>query len=207
MTGFSKHIYIIRHGETNYNKSGLLQGSTINSSLNESGTRQAKAFYNAYHHLAFDRIYSSALKRAIETASFFSSTGIPMEIYSELNEISWGLYEGRKLAQSDYDLLDGIMDEWRKGNTHISFPGGESPEDVAKRQQKVIDVILTRKNEKNILVVLHGRALRILVSLLVGTPLSEMDQYKHDNTALYVIGVQNDMLGSLIIKNDTSHLL
>lgn len=66
-----KTIYIIRHGETDYNKQGIIQGGGIDSSLNELGRRQAQQFYQAYHHIQFDRIYTSELKRTHQSVAPF----------------------------------------------------------------------------------------------------------------------------------------
>ena len=58
-----KTIYIIRHGETDYNRQGIIQGSGVDSDLNETGRIQAEKFFKAYHHIPFDKVYTSELKR------------------------------------------------------------------------------------------------------------------------------------------------
>jgi broad specificity phosphatase PhoE len=58
-----KSIYLIRHGETDFNRRGVVQGSGVDSLLNEWGEAQAAAFFNAYQHVPFDKIYTSDLKR------------------------------------------------------------------------------------------------------------------------------------------------
>ena len=66
-----KTIYIIRHGETDYNKQGVIQGRGIDSSLNEMGQQQALQFYRAYHHIGFDIIYTSELNEHIKVWLLF----------------------------------------------------------------------------------------------------------------------------------------
>ncbi|MFW5879460.1 MAG: histidine phosphatase family protein, partial [bacterium] len=61
-----KTIYLIRHGQTDYNKKGIVQGSGIDASLNDLGRQQAEAFYDAYRNMPFDKIYISDLKRTKE---------------------------------------------------------------------------------------------------------------------------------------------
>ena len=91
-----KTIYIIRHGETEYNKQGIIQGSGIDSDLNETGRKQAEQFYQAYHHIGFDAIYTSELKRTQQSVASFAQRDIPIRVLPELNEINWGVFEGLK---------------------------------------------------------------------------------------------------------------
>ncbi|HEY0898299.1 MAG TPA: histidine phosphatase family protein, partial [Sphingobacteriaceae bacterium] len=62
-----KTLYIIRHGETELNRRGIVQGRGMNTDLNELGKKQAEAFYQAYFHIPFDKIYTSTLKRTHQT--------------------------------------------------------------------------------------------------------------------------------------------
>jgi probable phosphoglycerate mutase len=202
-----KHIYIIRHGETDYNKSGYLQGATINSSLNERGQKQAQAFFEHYSHIPFDRIYTSELKRSIESVDKFAQLGIPVEHHAELNEINWGNFEGKKLSVSATFKINRIIHKWREGQTELRIPGGDSPEDLAQKQKKVIDLIFSRPEEQKILISMHGRAMRIFICQLMQLSLSKMDQYKHDNLALYHLFFTNGTgKPVLIANNDIVHL-
>jgi probable phosphoglycerate mutase len=180
-----KHIFIIRHGETDFNQQGIVQGSSIDSSLNEKGRTQAKAFYAKYKNHFFDKIYISELQRTWQTIAQFAEKGIPVEKHKGLNEISWGKFEGKKIADSPKPYFDKLIDSWHKGDTHLAIEGGESPNDVAKRQKPVIDLILSRKEEKQVLICMHGRAMRIFLCQLLHKPLSKMDMFKHSNTCLY----------------------
>ncbi|MBT8326099.1 MAG: histidine phosphatase family protein, partial [Bacteroidia bacterium] len=99
-----KTIYIIRHGETDYNKQGIIQGSGIDSSLNDTGRLQSEMFYEAYNHLHFDNIYTSALKRTQESIHPFVRAGRKYEIIPELNEINWGIFEGLKTNPESHQI-------------------------------------------------------------------------------------------------------
>ena len=202
-----KHLYIIRHGETDYNKSGYLQGSTINSSLNERGKKQSQAFFEHYKSIPFERIYTSTLNRSIESVAEFAKLGIPVEHHAELNEINWGRFEGRKLSIAATFKINRIIHKWREGSTDLRIPGGESPADVAEKQKRVIDLIFSRPEEKNILISMHGRAMRIFICQLMQLSLEKMDQYKHDNLALYHLSFSGDKeVPVMIANNDILHL-
>src|SRR6478736_6501366 len=75
----SKKIYLIRHGQTDFNLRGIVQGSGVDTSLNERGRDQAQAFFQAYKKVAFDKIYTSALKRSFESVQSFVALGLPYE--------------------------------------------------------------------------------------------------------------------------------
>lgn len=201
----TKHIYIIRHGETDFNKKGYVQGSSINSNLNDLGKLQAEAFYKKYQHIAFDKIYTSSLKRTHQTVSPFTNQGVPMETHQGLNEISWGEKEGRKLTEQDDKNHFNLLFEWQSGNYNFKLDGAESPNDVIKRQKKVMSHIFSHTNENNILICTHGRAMKILVTHLMNEPLSKMDQYEHSNLALYHLVYKNGLF-RIIQANDIRHL-
>lgn len=203
---FSKRIYLIRHGETEYNKIGKVQGCSVDAPLNEIGQQQAQAFYEAYQHISFDKIYTSRLKRTSQTVQNFEQSGTAIEQHGGLNEINWGDFEGLRVSATQKDYYQNLLKEWRSGNTHIPIKGGESPEDVAARQQPVIQTIFQRPEEENILVCMHGRAMRIFISQLMKEPLSNMDQFRHANVGLYLLAYHDQDIPHLEKVNCTHHL-
>ncbi len=182
-----KKIYIIRHGETDFNLQGIVQGSGIDSSLNEKGRAQALAFYNRYKNIKFDKVYTSQLKRARESVTSFIQLGIPHESLSGLNEISWGEKEGQKITPEEDEYYHWMLREWQLGKTNERITGGESPEDVITRQKPAIDYMMGKENESTILICMHGRAIRILLCYLLQYPLKSMDLFEHQNLCLYVL--------------------
>lgn len=183
----SKKIYLIRHGQTDFNRRGVVQGSGIDSSLNELGRSQANAFYNCYKDLHFDKVYTSALKRSIQSVESFISRGTIHEPHVGLNEINWGNKEGSRITPDEDAYYRWLLKEWQANKTSIQIDGGESPEEVANRQKPVLDLIFSRNSESNILVCMHGRAIRILLCQLLNYPLSAMDYFEHNNLGLYVL--------------------
>lgn len=202
----SKTIYLVRHGQTDYNKKGVVQGSGIDASLNEWGKQQAEAFYHAYHKMPFDKIYISALKRTKESVTRFIADGIPFEALAGLNEISWGTSEGTEFTSENNSLYKQLVNDWHHGRTHLAVEGGESPEDVMNRQKEAMEYILGQTNEKNILICMHGRAMRILLCWLMEKPLSRMDDFMHDNLGLYVLHYEEEKF-EIVTTNDLEHLL
>lgn len=203
-----KDIYIIRHGETDYNRRGIVQGSGVDADLNEMGRAQAMAFFQAYQHVPFAKIYTSTLIRTYQTVEPFIELGIPFEKLSGLNEISWGIMEGKIPNTLDDDYYRNLIENWSAGNTALPTEQGESPEQVVARQRPAIDYILAQPDESPVLVAMHGRAMRILLSWLLNKPLARMDEFEHSNLCLYKLTYQSETgLFTLDIANDTSHLL
>lgn len=201
-----KKIYLIRHGETFYNQFGLVQGSGVDSDLNDLGRKQAKAFYKAYRHINFDKIYTSTLKRTHQTVWHFIAQGTPWQQMSGLNEMSWGHREGRAITQHDDLEYQQILQSWRKGEMHIKPEGGESPAEVLEREQDALAHILQNEDESTILICMHGRAMRVFLCLLLKLPLKDMDIFQHSNTCLYVLNYDKNGNFEVMTENDTSHL-
>jgi len=201
----SKKIYIIRHGQTDFNLQGIVQGSGVDSSLNATGRAQAQAFFEMYGAVPFDKVYTSSLKRTAQTVAQFIEKGIPHEALSGLNEISWGTNEGQKITPDEDAYYHWMLQQWQSGNTSLRIQGGECPEEVAARQQPVINKILANDKDKTILICMHGRALRILMCQLLHYPLKSMDLFQHTNLCLYLLEFTGTLFNAKKY-NDTAHL-
>lgn len=201
-----KSLYIIRHGQTDYNLKGIVQGSGVDALLNEQGHQQARAFFEEFGDVNFDRIYTSRLSRAIQTVKPFMDAGMPIEQHQGLNEINWGYYEGQRVHHYHANYYQKLLKSWEEGQTHIPIHGGESPRDVASRQQSVLDLLKQRTNEQQVLICMHGRAMRIFLCQLLEAPLSEMDAFHHSNLGLYKVIWTPFEKPRLELANHTSHL-
>jgi len=199
-----KKIYLIRHGQTEYNKNHIIQGGTIDSSLNQTGQLQGQAFFDYYQGTPFDIVYTSALVRTKETVQSFLDLGIPHKSLAALNELSFGIYDGQKVIGDQSNEFSQIIKQWDQGETHLKHEGGQSPEDVAKQQQTFISQV-KEDNFETALVCMHGRAMRILLSQLLKQPLAEMHNFKHHNTCLYLLNYDGNSF-SLEKENDLQHL-
>lgn len=200
-----KEIYIIRHGETELNRQGIVQGRGVNSDLNDTGRQQADAFYQHYQNIYFDKIYTSTLKRTHQTAQSFIASGLPWEQHAGLDELGWGVWEGQPSTEIARHAFRDLVEQWQAGNYDAKFEGGESPNEVFERLKETVDLMKSRVDENRILVCMHGRAMRLLLCLLLNKPLSEMTDFPHQNTTLYK--VQYDGASFAIVDfNNTEHL-
>jgi probable phosphoglycerate mutase len=200
-----KELYIIRHGQTDHNAKGIVQGKGVNLSLNEKGMKQAAMFFNAYKDYSFDKLYSSSLIRAQQTIRPFVELGIPHESMSDLDEISWGEMEGTNHILDTSDTFQNLLKEWRNGNNHARYEGGESPYDLQQRQLRFLE-FLNQTSDSKILIATHGRFIRAFMCTLTGRPLSDMELFNHVNLCLYKVNLMEDGTADIEIACDTSHL-
>ena len=200
-----KELYVIRHGETDLNKQGIVQGRGINSDLNDTGRAQAASFYKLYKDVPFDKVYTSTLKRTHQTVKGFIDAGMPWEQLSGLDELAWGVWEGKANDENAIAAFKGMMEKWQSGDFDIHFEGGESPNQVKTRLQEALDVIVNAPNEQKVLICMHGRAMRLLLCLITGKSLSEMTEFPHQNTTLYKVGLKDGQF-TILEFNNTDHL-
>jgi probable phosphoglycerate mutase len=201
----TKEIYLIRHGQTQYNLMGIVQGGGVDTDLNDTGRMQAQAFFQAYKDIPFDKVYTSALKRAIQSVESFINMGLPWERHAGLNEMSWGVREGTRITPEEDAYYYETLRRWSEGEIDLRLEGGESPRELYNRQKPVLDLILSRPEEEKILICMHGRAMRMFLCLMLNYPLHCMDVFEHQNLCLY----QLTWTGSMFVvnkANDVGHL-
>ena len=201
----TKKIYLTRHGQTDFNLQGIVQGSGVDSDLNATGRAQAQAFYARYKDTHFDKLYVSALKRTHQSVQQFIDGGLSYEALPELNEISWGIREGVPVDKEGHAHYWDMVKRWREGEVHLRIEGGESPEDVAERLKRGMDHIMSKTEEEQILICMHGRSMRVLLTVLLNYPLSSMDLFQHHNLGLYELTFTGNQY-VVDRYNDTSHL-
>jgi probable phosphoglycerate mutase len=165
MTQRRPRLYLIRHGETDWNAAGRLLSFT-DMPLNRRGEEQAAALAATLADIRWDRAISSPSVRAQRTAEILLSggSGAPiLEIDERLREMHFGQYEGWSEAELEADPL--AVTRRRDGE---QIPGIESEEEVAERAGWFLGA--TASADGLTLVVGHGRMLRILIATALGLP-------------------------------------
>lgn len=202
-----KQIYIIRHGETELNRLGIVQGRGVNTDLNDTGRAQAEAFYTQYKDIPFDKLYTSSLKRTHQTVAKFIESGLAWEQLSGLDELAWGIWEGKPSSEDSIRIFKEMAERWQGGDYDATFEGGESPNQVLARMTEAMNIIMSHKDEKCVLICMHGRAMRLLLCYLSGKPLSEMADFPHQNTTLYKVEADDDGKFNIVDFNNTGHFI
>jgi len=205
MNKILKTLYIVRHGQTDLNKQGIVQGRGRNTDLNEEGHHQAQLFYQAYKNVPFDKIYISELKRTQQSIQPFIDQGIPYEKLAGLDELAWGVLEGQPSTPENKAAFMKLMRNWLDGNLDSKFEKGESPNEVKARQLEALQIIMSHPEEKTVLICMHGRALRLLLCILQNKPLTEMESFPHQNLVLYKVTWDGEKY-EIVDFNNAQHL-
>lgn len=198
-----KRIYLVRHGESQWNVLKKIQGQK-DIPLTEKGIEQAKLTGKRLIEENIDVLVSSDLQRAYDTAKIIGEMirlePIPME---GLREINFGAWEG--LSR---DLVDGVHKEeiqlWRKEPEKLRIKNAETLKEVQNRALSSLGTIIS-SDYKNILVVSHGVTLKTIILGLLGMDLKYFKNLTLNNVALSVIEFR-DYNRVLKVLNDTSHL-
>ncbi|MCH8331264.1 MAG: histidine phosphatase family protein [Bacteroidetes bacterium] len=197
-------LYIIRHGETEFNNKGVIQGRRIDSPLNDTGSAQSQAFYKCYKETPFDMVFHSSLQRSKQTVMPFIDGGCKATEHKGLDEIDWGSSDGLSTGNGLLNDFYRVLRSWKKGDIMAKLKGGENPLEVQARLQLFVDQ-LSKSSYESVLICTHGRAMRILLCTLLGKELTEMDRFPHQNLTLYKIRMDKET-GSVVIFNNIDHL-
>lgn len=159
-------IVFIRHGQTDVNKDNRLQGSLVDAELNETdGRNYAKKAAANFDENEFDVVYSSPMKRAVETAKIFTKGRKEIKLDKRLLEFDFGDWDGMKMEEIR-DKYPDVVDPWGKVNRdYVKYAkNGETYEEFDKRCSEFLDEMYRKYSDKNVLVVAHGRLIRMMAA-------------------------------------------
>lgn len=196
-------IYIIRHGQTDWNKAYRLQGRS-DIPLNEEGRRLARKTAEALQDVPFARAYTSPLARACETAKILlAGRDVPVVEDPRLLEIGFGVYEGRISRGEGYNVPDRKFDWFFTApDRYMPPPGGESISQLCVRTTAFLRELIHTPSlaDKTVLVSTHGAAVRGLLSTVnMEGPGDFWHGKVQKNCAVSVLSVQN---GKMILRQE-----
>ena len=176
------NLFAIRHGETAWSLSGQHTGTT-NIPLTESGRRLAERMRPVLAKNAFALVLCSPMQRARETCEL-AGLGDPAVIDDDLVEWNYGEYEGLTPKQIHETAPGWLI--FRDG-----CPGGESPEQVGARADRVI--ARARATDGDVALFAHGHVLRVLAARWIGLPAASGQHFLLDTGTLCVLGYYRDI--------------
>jgi probable phosphoglycerate mutase/uncharacterized phosphatase len=187
-------LYLIRHGETEWNKSRRIQGHS-NVDLSEVGEQQAERLAARFSNFSFSAIYSSDLKRAIATARRLAQTvGIPVKPLPSLRERCYGQWEGLTYEE----IKQRFQDE------NETLYGIESFEAMQQRALDCLTNLATEHPDENIAVVSHGGFINAFLHYVtngkLGTGITKIE-----NTSVTLCRYKTNRW-EVVKVNDTVHL-
>lgn len=164
-------LYFLRHGQTAQSLADSFSGSGSDPDLTSNGYEMAAAFAAEYKDRKWQAVYSSALRRTIATAQpVCDDSGRDLRERAELNEISYGVWEGQTKGQVERDFSDDYRN-WLDDPSLHAPTGGETAVAVANRATKTIDEIRNEFSDGEVLVVSHKATIRIIICRLIGIEL------------------------------------
>jgi broad specificity phosphatase PhoE len=194
-------LIITRHGETEENKAGIMQGH-LPGKLSATGIKQAKKVALRLKDENIDFIYSSDLARASDTAKeiakFHPST--PIKFVKELREINLGEFQGKKKSDLGWDA---------KGYraTRIRPKYGETMKELYNRAESFLHKIISKHQKDTVLFVGHNGINRALIAVITGKKHEDvMGIENQHNTSVNVFEIDEDKNHKILCFNCTKHL-
>lgn len=179
-------LYLVRHGETAWNRAGRLQGSR-DLPLNEVGRRQAEALAELLRPRTISAVFCSPLRRARQTAErILAGRDVPLQILPELAEMRCGAWEGLDAAERER-RYPRVFEEWREDPWRAAIPDGEPLEQLHDRAGRALGAILRESAGKRVVVSGHGFLNRVILLSLLGRPRDSFWELKQANASCHVL--------------------
>ncbi len=198
-------LIVIRHGETEWNIQHRYQGQ-LDSPLTEKGRAQAKAIGQRLAGFNFDRLVSSDLGRAVDTAKAIATqhNGLPWDREPGLRERDFGILAGYTRAEGAVKYPQE-EEGYLHGGVDYRIPEGESLRDVFLRAARVFDGLAEKYAGQTICAVTHGGILGMFLRHAIGIPVDHSRAYKFVNAAFNEFS-HEDGRWLLHTWGDTHHL-
>ena len=187
-------IYIVRHGETEANAEGSLQGWS-DYELNENGIALAEVTGRGLQGVHFDACISSPLVRAKRTAEivleYSGNADAPVSCDDRIKEIHMGEWEGKKVRPGECEVDEQLMKVFFTDPFHFpGAPGGETAQDVCRRTQAFLNELAGKDDGKTYLVATHGFALRAMLNPFYEDPSDFWQGHIPPNCSVNVLDVK-----------------
>ena len=197
-------VYLIRHGTTEWNREEIFRGRA-DCALNETGRAEAQAVAAYLREVEIEKIYTSPLSRAAETAGAIAADrrlrAIPEPAFIDLD---FGEWQGLPLKEVRERYPD-LYRVWRERPQDATFPGGENLAQVKARAWEGLLRVVQDNPEKTVLIVSHRVITKVLICAALGLDNSHFWQVKQDTTAINCLECARGQFVAALI-NDTCHL-
>ena len=196
-------LIIARHGETDWNAAEVFRGR-VDVPLNETGVAQAEALGRHLAGLDVEAVYTSPLKRAVDTALAVSTHhALKVSIAPELVDFDYGSWQGLT-HQQVRERYPELLERWRTEPHLVVIPDGESLDDVAQRARRLVDSVVA-DHHGTVVLLSHRVVNKVLICSLLGLDTSHFWNVRQDVAGTTVFEYEG---GRFILTrhNDTSHL-
>ena len=200
----STRILLVRHGETDWNATGRIQGHS-DTPLNAAGRQQAQRAAQRIAREPIGALYSSDLARAFETATIIGAPlGLTVVASPRLRERQYGLWEGLTSAEIQARYPEQFA-MWRARSTDFAPPQGETRSELLTRALAELQTIARRHVREMVVVVTHGGLCYVLINHILGSVDGDRREFTFGNASIHTLEVTGDQW-SVISMNETAHL-
>lgn len=197
-------LILVRHGETDWNRTGRCQGIS-DIDLNNNGKKQIQELADSLKAENIRAVYSSDLKRAVETARAIASHhNLSVNIEKDLREMDQGELEGLLFTEIR-ERYDHVLREWRESPETLKLPKGESLTELQERALRAFNKILARHSGQTVVTVSHNLTITTLLCEFTGVGLKGFRDFKLKAACKNHLVCNEDSV-QIEILNDVSHL-
>lgn len=198
-------LYLVRHGETVWNREGRVQGHT-DVPLSPAGIEQARRLALRFAEKRIDAVWSSDLGRSRATAEAVAgSRGIGVVVTPLLRETMLGAWEGLTEAEVVARGENDLWQQWRRAPDVYRPPGSEPLEDVWVRMIRAVGQIRNSVGSGTVVVSGHGGSLRAILCDALAAPVSSLNRFALENASVSLVEYTEHRT-SVRFVNDTCHL-
>ncbi|TDF97964.1 histidine phosphatase family protein [Paenibacillus piri] len=181
-------FYLVRHGETEWNREGNRYCGRSDISLSDTGKRQAELVSDYLQHTTFDLLFSSPLQRALQTcAPIAMNRSQSIEQDERLTEIDFGCWEGVQ-GKEIGSRFPSLWNPWLSDPTHVRAGGtGETAAEVFDRMYRFFREQAQLHPDKLVLAVGHNTAIRLFIAGILEMPFQHYRRLKKSNAGVTVL--------------------
>ncbi len=197
------YLFIVRHGQTEWNRSSVLAGRMPDIHLNERGREQAAWIGEQLRQQPITAIYSSPLERCVETAQpLAQALGLPIQEEPGLLEVDFGEWEGGDLKELAKRPEWALVQVYPSG---FRFPGGETFHQVQSRVVATLERIRREHAGRAVAVFAHGDVIRTALAFYMGMPLDLFQRIQVDNGSISLLAFHR--YGPRILRLNTTQAI
>ncbi|MGB8454663.1 MAG: histidine phosphatase family protein [Anaerocolumna sp.] len=199
-------IFLVRHGETAWNKEGKFQGCT-DINLSQEGIQQAHLLKDVFKN-SFDYVYTSPLSRAVQTAEILCQAhkDIKPVVLPDLREINFGAWEGLTIMQIR-EQYQAEYQAWRTDEEYGNLMGGDlTLRNAGNRAKDAILSLAEKHAGKKIVIVAHGGILKAALIGIFDWKMTMYHRFFLGNTSVTKLSIGDNKIPILVTLNNTSHI-
>jgi broad specificity phosphatase PhoE len=197
-------VILVRHGQTAWNKEEIFRGR-MDIDLDDVGIQQAKLLSQSLNKLHINAVYSSPLKRALNTATIIANYNeLEVNIDDHFIDINYGNWEGKSLNEVKETFKD-LYQKWTKDPHLLRIPNGETLDEVRIRAVAGLNQIMPKHKDETIVIVSHRVVNKVLICALLGLDNSCFWQIKQDTGCFSIFNYEDNNF-ILTLHNESCHL-